>query len=97
MSKLYVLVRGDLSRSQQAVQSCHATAEFMLHNDCWKNHTIVLLRLEDNDHLNEWNQRVAEHRIPFEIFYEPDIGEHTAIACYPDGKLHNYLKHLPLL
>lgn len=31
-SRLFILVRRDLSCGQQAVQACHAVAEFMLKN-----------------------------------------------------------------
>lgn len=49
MKKLYVLVRKDLSKSQQAVQAGHAVAEFLLNNDDhgWDNGTLVYLGVPD--------------------------------------------------
>ncbi len=110
MNKLYVLVRGDLSKSQQAVQASHAVAEFMLYSNeegcrcgrCdhkyWTNGTIVLLKVDNQEDIDIWNHRVAEWKYPFAIFYEPDIDSHTAIAIYDkDGELSERLKDLPLL
>lgn len=110
VNKLYVLVRGDLTKSQQAVQACHAVAEFMLYSNevnCWcgqcgsdqhwKNETIVLLKVKDLDHLNEWTAKVKEATKWYQEFSEPDIGNQmTAIAAYGDS-LEVLLRDLPLL
>ena len=90
--KLYVLVRSDLSKSQQAVQAGHAVAEFCkaeagrYHWDGrelaqapwrWVNGTLVYLRVRDLADLTEWANRI-DNRHPF---YEPDIGDQmTAFA-----------------
>lgn len=110
MNKLYVLVRGDLTKSQQAVQSCHAVAEFMRWsnkipckcgrcNDLyWENNTIVLLKVKNLEALQDWYLKISVMKFPHEIFYEPDISEETALAAYDlDGKLSELLKDLPLL
>jgi peptidyl-tRNA hydrolase len=110
MSKLYILVRGDLSKSQQAVQASHATAEFMLYEnevrcwcrECpsekqWYNGTIVLLKVRCLEDLLMWKERIAAKKISLAEFKEPDIGnETTAIAAYGTG-LEDLVKDLPLV
>jgi len=83
--KMFVLVRKDLSKSQQGVQGGHALAQFALeHPDRfreWNNHTIVYLKVD-----YEWLQ---QHQTQNEssAFYEPDIGNQlTAKATFCSGE-----------
>lgn len=54
--KLYVLVRKDLSKSQQAVQGGHAVAEYLLHgpSTAWSNGTLVYLSVRSETELKFW-------------------------------------------
>jgi hypothetical protein len=74
MKKLYVLVDAGLSKSQQAVQSGHAVAEYLLENPNteWDNGTLVYLKTP----ILETFLYKAEA-----IFQEPDLDNKiTAIA-----------------
>jgi len=89
--KMFVLVRKDLSKSQQGVQGGHALAQYALdHSEefkIWGNHTIVYLKV-DYDYL-----RIFESNEKFSCFYEPDIGNQlTAIATYSSGDRYGVLK-----
>ena len=85
MRKLFVLVRGDLSKSQQAVQAGHAVANACLAGVEWGNGTLVYLKVRDLDELNEWFAK-SEKAFPF---YEPDIGsEMTAFSVL--GELEGF-------
>jgi hypothetical protein len=88
--KLYVLVRGDLSKSQQAVQAGHAVAEYCKQKEWgWANGTLVYLRVRDEDELREWANKVDKH-CPF---YEPDIGNQmTAFAVLGEHKGFDLLR-----
>ena len=95
--KLYVLVRGDLSRSQQAVQAGHAVAEFLLEHPSteWNNGILVYLKVRNKEHLHEWFDKILESGEPLAWFKEEDIGnEVTAIAALDVEKL---VRDLPLL
>ena len=82
---MFVLVRNDLSKSQQGVQGGHALAQFALeHPDKfreWNNHTIVYLKMDI---------KTLEDLRPkdnYSCFFEPDIGDQlTAKATYSSGE-----------
>ena len=89
MKKLYVMVRTDLSVSQQAVQAGHAVAEIILRGQQgdWDNGTLVYLGANSEEDLEKQIFRLERKDIPFSIFREPDIGNQiTAIAAVDDGR-----------
>lgn len=89
--KMFILVRNDLSKSQQGVQGGHALAQYALeHPDMfkkWGNSTIVYLKV-DNDWLKS---HVPENQSS--SFYEPDIGNQlTAKATFCEGNEYRQLR-----
>ena len=95
MKKLYALVRGDLSKSQQAVQAAHAVAELCLFGDRqeWDNGTVVILKVRDLAMLNDWQQRLGRK---VSCFYEPDIGNQMTALALVDYHVSGF-ENLPLL
>lgn len=92
--KLYVVVDSKLRVSQQAVQACHAVAEFVKNNPytTWTNGTIVLLKEEMRGYFygrffpNEFAQ-----------FHEPDLdNKMTAYVMYGPN-LEDRMKNKPLV
>lgn len=95
---LYVLVRGDLSKSSQAVQAGHAVAQFVLHKTSqWKNGTLVYLKAPNEEYL-EGVLRETETEQVVE-FREPDLGNSlTAVAILgPEDMGHSAFPMLRLL
>lgn len=82
--KMYVLVRKDLTKAQQAVQGGHALAEFLLnHPTSWKNWTLVYLGVKNELQLEKWIYKLKKFDIDAAIWREPDMNnEITAIATY---------------
>jgi hypothetical protein len=67
-----------------------------------QSNTIVLLGVPDDDYLlgvadlfDGWCG--AKLNAPWVLFYEPDINEHTSIACLLDSKQAKRFSSLPLL
>jgi len=54
--KLFVLVRRDLSKSQQGIQAGHALAEYLLRGPStfWENGILVYLSVKDETNLRLW-------------------------------------------
>lgn len=99
--KLYVLVRKDLTISQQAVQAGHAVAEFCrkFPNSEWGYSTLVYLGAEDKLELANWldvfnlygDEEVAEYR---EEYYNNEL---TAIAVLGSELVKTQVKELKLI
>ncbi len=100
MEKLYVLVRKDLPKSQQAVQGGHAVAEYLLRDrsSSWDNGTLVYLAVKDEDELKSWGEIFDIACAWWAGFREPDRNnELTAIATFLDKNEQNLIEDLRLL
>lgn len=101
--KLYLVTRRDLEPGYQAVQSCHATRQFMAdHPDIdveWftKSNYMCLLSTENETELMRLLVLAHDHGLRASAFREPDIGGAiTAIALEPHPKSQELCKNLPL-
>lgn len=97
--KLYILVRSDLSKSQQAVQAGHAVAEWVkgwwTEESDWDN-TLVYLKSEDIE--ADYDRFYKEDPIWIEAFYEPDLDdEMTAFAIPGDDNIPDMLRDYRLV
>jgi peptidyl-tRNA hydrolase len=92
--RLYVIVRSDLSKSQQMVQAAHAVAELTFEAarrrdkkfEKWvkEDKTMVVLRAMDEGDLQAQHDRIEAAGLIHVMFHEPDRGgEATALAIYP--------------
>ena len=95
--KLFVIVRKDLSKSQQAVQAGHALAEYLLHGPFsrWQNGTLIYLGVKGLKQMENLKQRFIEEDIQYIEFREPDLNnEVTAIATETNN---HYIERLNLI
>lgn len=89
-AKLYVVIKPDLSKSQQAVQAGHAVAEFLKKNPntMWSNGTLIYLKGQFQ------NLRYGIQDYEWAAFEEPDMGNAiTAVAAFGpnlESKLSKY-------
>lgn len=99
IDRLYVLVRGDLPKSYQAVQACHAACEFMkTHPGFWLNDTLVLLQVANEECLRGWLEKASEELDSVTPFFEPDLQDSPMTAFAAAGTIARTLfKGLPLV
>lgn len=99
---MYVLVRQDLSPSQQAVQACHACLEVSKTFPWSGEHPhLVLVGVPNETVLTEWLNRVVQQlpQAQLAIFKEPDLDNSlTALAIAGVvGKTRSLFKTLKLI
>jgi peptidyl-tRNA hydrolase len=96
-----VLVRKDLSPSQQAVQAAHAAIEVARkHISSDEEHPhLVIAGVSSEVHLQNAYSRLKAHGVTVEPFYEADIGDElTAIASAPiSGKDRHHFRRFNLI
>lgn len=85
---VYLFVREDLSPAQKVVQVAHAVEELTKRTtqsarSISITNFMVLFSVADLDKLIDAVSFLEQKGIVFEVFYEPDINEHTAIATEP--------------
>lgn len=94
--KMYVVVRGDMSKSQQAVQAGHALAQLLITKKVgWKNGTLIYLSVPSERKLrNLLNKVPTKNKAYFcEPFWDNSL---TAFAAY-GREVGEFLKELPLV
>lgn len=70
---VYVLVRSDLSVSQQGVQAVHAgMAAIHKHGGLTDQTRLAMLSVQDECELRRYAEKASEAGLDFEIFWEPD-------------------------
>lgn len=98
---VYVIVRKDLSKPQQIVQSCHAilnaTKEFG--HLCFDHPSVIVCSAKNENELLKFQNYLKKNSIKLCIFNEPDIGDKpTALATMPlFYDLRNYMKRFQLI
>jgi hypothetical protein len=99
---VYVLVRSDLSPSQQAVQAIHAAVEASrvgLIDGSGDHPHLVVLSIPDESSLLIASEKLRAADIPHAVFVEPDLGdEATALATAPlSGDARRHFRRYRLL
>lgn len=91
---MYTIVRTDLPKNQQTVQTGHAIAELAFNAgkhgnlafERWvkDDRTLIVLRARDEDDLKAQRDRINAAGLEHFVFHEPDRGnEATALAIHP--------------
>lgn len=80
---MYLFTRRDLSPQQQIIQTAHAAHIIGNKQECDSVPNAVLIGANTEFDLIGIKEYLEYFEIAHEIFYEPDISQHTAIATYP--------------
>jgi len=80
---MYLFTRKDLSPQQQIIQTAHAAHIIGTKFPGDGAPNAVLIGIHSENDLLGIKEYLDYFNIQSEMFYEPDISQHTAIATYP--------------
>lgn len=97
--RMFIIVRKDLDLVYRMVQGGHALAQFALEHreifNQWNNGYLIFIEVEQLDDLRNLSAKLSFKDIEFSIFFEPDINEITALACYESVNVFKKNTNLP--
>lgn len=95
---MYLFTRKDLSPQQQIIQTAHSAHIIGKNQECDSVPNAVLIGAKNEVDLMAIKEYLEYFDIAHEIFYEPDVDQHTAIATYPlEGKQRIPLRKFELM
>lgn len=102
-SKLYVIVRRNMSAGYQAAQACHALRQFVFEHPVtdseWfrTSNRIVLLSVPNEIELMRYVVAAEDLNIRWSLFREPDLnGSLTSVSLEPSEESEKLVSGLPL-
>ncbi len=101
--KLYILMRGDISPEQQAVQAGHVVAMFCQKypHIAWRNGKLIYLQLRDHKSIWLWQNilsKLNQTENMFEVWQDPDYYGNEDVGMFVYGPEAEYLlRDLPLM
>lgn len=96
--RLYVIVRSNLTRSQQAIQCGHAVAKFVKeYPEVWPNRTLLYLRVASEEELLSWQEKLSHTNTPLVIYKDPSWNNHTSLAVFGTPEVMELVKNLSLI
>lgn len=99
---MITVVRRDLSHGYQTAQSGHAIVDWAFEHPRtfrrWRKKSgyLICLSVRNKEELEKLIEELAKNNLKYTKFYEPDIGELTAIAITPSDKADELTKRLQL-
>lgn len=96
---VYILVREDLTLAQQGVQLAHAgMLAVSKHGGLKEDTRLIVLKVKDQDHLLEYENRSLSEGVNVVKFHEPDYGiGYSALSTAPiSRKMGRLFKKLPM-
>lgn len=101
-SRLITVVRRDLNHGYQTAQTAHAVAEWSYKNPRtfrrWRKKSgyLICLSVRNLEELNDLVDKLCRAGCKYTKFFEPDIGQVTAIAINPNDLADKLTKGLQL-
>ncbi|HJS83807.1 MAG TPA: peptidyl-tRNA hydrolase [Nitrososphaera sp.] len=98
-----MFIRGDLPPGDQIAQAIHASVCFAMkyphESNAWNDTSgvLVVVNVRNEDHLLDIADMVYWNKVPYTLFWEPDLSDHTALAAVLSAEqAKKYAKGLPL-
>lgn len=96
--RLYVIVRSNISRSQQAIQAGHAVAKFVTaYPNAWPNRTLLYLRVADEASLMVYYERLKQVQDKIVLYSDPSWNNATSVGVFGSPEVQEIVKDLSLI